>query len=101
MSELSKSGQTFSEYIKPYQKYFHSGEINSKVIDPKAKIEEIRSKFADGKQSDLDGITVEYDDYWFNVRASNTEPLLRLNLEATTKEKMEEKRDELLELIRS
>ena len=101
MSELSKSGQTFSEYIKPYQKYFHSGEINSKVIDPKAKIEEIRSKFADGTQSALDGITVEYDDYWFNVRASNTEPLLRLNLEATTKEKMEEKRDELLELIRS
>ncbi len=101
MSELSKSGQTFSDYIKPYQKYFHSGEINSTVANPKSKIEEIRSKFADGKQSELDGITVEYDDYWFNVRASNTEPLLRLNLEATTKEKMEEKRDELLELIRS
>lgn len=101
MSELSKSGQTFGEYIKPYQKYFHSGEINSTVADPKSKIEEIRSKFASGKQSELDGITVEYDDYWFNVRASNTEPLLRLNLEATTKEKMEEKRDELLELIRS
>lgn len=101
MSELSKSGQTFSEYIKPYQKYFHSGEINSTVTDPQAKIAEIKTKFADGKQSELDGITVEYDDYWFNVRASNTEPLLRLNLEATTKEKMEEKMDELLQLIRS
>lgn len=101
MSEISKSGQTFSEYIKPYQKYFHSGEINSTVTDPQAKIAEIKTKFADGKQSELDGITVEYDDYWFNVRASNTEPLLRLNLEATTKEKMEEKMDELLQLIRS
>lgn len=101
LAALSTSGQKFSDYIKPYQKYFHSGEINSTVTDPQAKIAEIKAKYSDGEHSDLDGITITYDDYWFNVRASNTEPLLRLNLEATTKEKMEQKRDELLRLIRA
>jgi phosphomannomutase len=101
LAALSKSGQKFSDYIKPYQKYFHSGEINSTVTDPQAKIAEIKASYGDGQQSDLDGITVTYDDYWFNVRASNTEPLLRLNLEAVSQDKMEEKRDELLRLIRA
>ncbi|MEI6378934.1 MAG: phosphomannomutase/phosphoglucomutase [Candidatus Falkowbacteria bacterium] len=101
MAELSKSGLTFAEYIKPYKKYFNAGEINSTVADPKAKIAEIKAKYADGQQNEIDGITVEYPDFWFNVRASNTEPLLRLNLEAVSKEAMEAKRDELLQLIRS
>jgi len=101
LSALSKSGQSFSDYIKPLQKYFHSGEINSQVADPLAKIAEIKAKYSDGLQNDLDGITIDYDDYWFNVRASNTEPLLRLNLEAITKEIMEMKRDEILGLIRN
>ena len=97
---LSDQNKPLSEVIKPYQKYFHSGEINSKVTDPLGKIKEIKEKYAEAKQSELDGITVEYPDFWFNVRASNTEPLLRLNLEARTNELMELKRDEILELIR-
>ncbi len=100
LEELSKSGKTFSEYVKPYKKYFHSGEINSKVKDIDSKLREIKEKYKDGKQNELDGITVEYPDFWFNVRPSNTEPLLRLNLEAKTKKIMEEKRDEILKLIR-
>jgi phosphomannomutase len=101
LQELSESGMTFSEYTKPYEKYFNSGEINSEVDDASRKIEEIKQKYADGKQNDLDGIYVEYPDWWFNVRPSNTEPVLRLILEARTNELMEEKRDELLGIIRN
>jgi phosphomannomutase len=100
LEELSVSGLAFADYIKPYQRYFHSGEINSKVSDVQLKINSIKEKYQDGKQNDLDGITIEYEDWWFNVRGSNTEPLLRLNLEAKTKELMEEKRDEVLNIIR-
>lgn len=98
---LSEQDKPLSKVIKPYEKYFHSGEINSDVKDKEAKMKEIAKKYSDGKISYLDGVTVEYDDFWFNVRPSNTEPLLRLNLEAISKEKMEEKRDEILKLIRS
>lgn len=101
LQEISESGLNFSEYIKPYQRYFHSGEINSEVKDVREKIEEIKQKYLDAKQNDLDGITIEYSNWWFNVRGSNTEPVLRLNLEAKTKEMMEEKRDEVLKIIRS
>jgi len=97
--ELSRSDLSFSDYIKPYKKYFHSGEINTKVKSVEGKIKEIKNKYKDGNQNDLDGVSVTYDDYWFNVRGSNTEPLLRLNLEARTKKIMEEKRDEVLKLI--
>jgi phosphomannomutase len=100
LAELSMSGQSFGEYIKPYKKYFHSGEINSRVENSAEKIKEIKERYKDGQQNDLDGITIEYPDFWFNVRGSNTEPLLRLNIEAKTKELMDEKRDEVLELIR-
>lgn len=99
--ELSITGLKFSEYIKPYEKYFHSGEINVRVTDAEAKIKTIRSTYRDGKQNEMDGISVEFPDYWFNVRSSNTEPLLRLNLEATTKEIMEAKRDEILAIIKA
>ena len=98
---LSAQNKPLSEVVAPYKRYFHSGEINTKVADTKAKIEEIKQKYSDGNQIFLDGITVEYPDYWFNVRASNTEPLLRLNLEAKTKELMEMKRDEVLALMNS
>ena len=98
---LSEQNKPLSEVIAPYQKYFHSGEINTKVPDVKAKIEEIKQKYSDGQQSFLDGITIEYPDYWFNVRPSNTEPLLRLNLEARSKELMEQKRDEVLSAMKS
>lgn len=101
LEELSQSNLSFADYIKPYQRYAHSGEINSRVADVNKKIEEIKEKYSDGRQNNLDGITVEYPDFWFNVRPSNTEPLLRLNLEAKTKELMEEKRDELLGIIKS
>ncbi len=98
---VSKSGKKLSQIWKPFAIYFHSGEINSEVKDTKAKIEEIKIKYSDGKQMFMDGISVEYPDYWFNVRPSNTEPKLRLNLEARTKQLMETKRDEILALIRS
>jgi len=101
LEELSQSGMSFSEYIEPYKKYFHSGEINSEVADIQEKIKEIKKKYADGKQNDMDGISIEYPDWWFNVRPSNTEPVLRLNLEARTEELMKEKRDEVLGMIRS
>ncbi len=100
LAELSLSGLNFSETIKPYKRYFHSGEINSRVENAAEKIKEIKEKYKDGQQNDLDGITIEYPEFWFNVRGSNTEPLLRLNLEAKTKELMEEKRDEVLGIIR-
>lgn len=97
---LSSQNKTLSQFISPYQRYFHSGEINSKVSEVKRKIEEIKGLYADAKLSTLDGVTVEYPEYWFNVRGSNTEPLIRLNLEATSKNLMEQKRDEVLVLIR-
>lgn len=97
---LSKTGVKLSSLIRPLEnKYFISGEINNKVADPVAKVAEIKKRYADGNQNDLDGITVNYPDWHFNVRPSNTEPLLRLNLEAVSRELMEQKRDELLSLI--
>ncbi len=102
LDELSKSGKKASEGVAPLRKYFHSGEINSEVEDKTGKMKELEKAFGPGAKnvSRLDGITIEHDDWWFNVRASNTEPLLRLNLEAKTKEVMEQKRDEVLKVIR-
>ncbi len=98
---VSKSDKPLSALIAPLRKYFASGEINTHVNrEPKAILDEIRKKYADGRLFELDGVSVEYADWWFNVRCSNTEPLVRLNLEAKTKEKMEAKRDELLHIIR-
>ena len=83
-------------------RYFISGEINSEVADQAAKMEEIAARFSDGEQTRLDGISVDYPDWHFNVRPSNTEPLLRLNLESlVSREDMEAKRDEVLGLIRA
>ena len=88
------------ELILPLKKYASSGEINSKVADVKPILAEIKAKYADGNMFELDGISSEYADWWFNVRASNTEPLLRLIVEADTPELMAAKRDELLAIIR-
>jgi phosphomannomutase len=102
LEQLSESNQSFSAFIKPYKKYVHSGEINSRVSNLKEKINEIISLHQDALSiSYLDGVSIEFENYWFNVRASNTEPLLRLNLEATMKDIMENQRDRLLRLIRS
>ncbi len=100
---LSKRGRRMSELLEPYRsKYFISGEINSEVSDGAAKIEELASKYEDGHQYRLDGLSVEYEDWHFNVRPSNTEPLLRLCLESRrSREDMEHRRDEVLAVIRS
>lgn len=96
---LSSEDKAFSEAMKPYKKYFHSGEINRRVQDTQKAIAAIREKYSDGKITDIDGITIEYPDFWFNVRSSNTEPLLRLNLESVSAELTEEKSREILNLI--
>jgi phosphomannomutase len=102
---MSKKGQSLHELLAPLRsRYFISGEINTKLgsmADVPAKLELISERYADGHQYKLDGISVEYPDWHFNVRPSNTEPLLRLNLEATMPELMAAKRDEVVALIRA
>jgi len=102
LEELSQSGRRMSELVARFrERYFISGEINSEVADAPAKIEEIAARYADGRETRLDGISIDYDDWHFNVRASNTEPLLRLCLESLrSHEDMEARRDEVLDLIR-
>ena len=100
LGELSASGGSLSTLLAPYRRYEDSGEINSVVSDQAAKIEELSRLLADGRQDRLDGLTVEYDDWWCNVRPSNTEPLLRLNVEARTKELLDERTAMLLDVIR-
>jgi phosphomannomutase len=100
LAELSVSGGTLSALLRPYRKYFDSGEINSEVRDQAAKLEELAGVLADGRQDRLDGLTVEYDDWWCNVRPSNTEPLLRLNVEARTPELLEDRAAAVLAIIR-
>jgi phosphomannomutase len=100
---LGKSGRTLAELLAPYRsRYFISGEINSKVEDQQAKLEQIRARYGDAEISELDGISIDYRDWHFNVRPSNTEPLLRLCLESlVSRAHMERKRDEVLSVIRS
>jgi phosphomannomutase len=92
-----------SEILRPFrERYFLSGEINSRVADVDAKLRELEERYAsEGRVGHLDGLSVDADDWHANVRPSNTEPLLRLNLEARTRETMESKRDQMLDLIRS
>jgi phosphomannomutase len=101
LGELSAAERPLSELLAPFRKYFDSGEINSRVDDQAGRIERIASSLADGDQDRLDGLTVEYRDWWCNVRPSNTEPLLRLNVEATTPELLAEKTAIVLDLIRT
>ncbi len=102
---MSRKGQTLRELLAPLrEKYFISGEINTRVSDMQTvveKIDRLTIKYQDGRVYSLDGISAEYPDWHFNVRPSNTEPMLRLNLEAVTADLMERKRDEVLALIRS
>jgi len=97
---ICKTKKTISELVQPLRKYCASGEINSKVADIAPVLAEIKEKYSDGNMFELDGISVEYPEWWLNVRASNTEPLLRLIVEANDQTTMEEKRDELLAIIR-
>jgi len=100
LEAICEAGRPLSELLEPYDRYFDSGEINSEVGDQQAVLEKLSEVYKDGQQDRIDGLTVEYEDWWFNCRPSNTEPLLRLNLEARTKELMDSKRDEALNVIR-
>jgi phosphomannomutase len=98
---LSKRGQPLSEVLKPYrERYFITGELNTPVADVALKLQELKEHFrGQGEISHLDGISITAKDWHMNVRPSNTEPLLRLNLEAIDPELMERKRDEALSVI--
>ena len=86
--------------LLPFRRYRASGEINSRVQDQTGKVGELAAAFAQGRRDRTDGLTVEFDDWWFNVRPSNTEPLLRLNVEARTEELLMAKTEEVLRIIR-
>jgi phosphomannomutase len=100
---ISKRGRPLSEILAPLRsRYFITGEINTPVADVALKLQELKEHYGrEGRVSHRDGISIDFDDWHFNVRPSNTEPLLRLNLEATSQERMEQKRDEVLDMIRS
>jgi phosphomannomutase len=101
---LSKHGARLSEILEPYrERFFLTGEINTPVADVPLKLQELKERYTaeGGRVSHLDGISIDFDDWHFNVRPSNTEPLLRLNLEALSEDLMVEKRDEVLALIRA
>jgi phosphomannomutase len=100
---LSKRGQKLSEILRTYrERYFITGELNTPVSDVALKLQELKERFGgEGKVSHLDGLSIDADEWHMNVRPSNTEPLLRLNLEAMSPDLMERKRDEVLEVIRS
>jgi phosphomannomutase len=98
---ITEEKKALSELVDPlFQKYFISGEINSKVKDTKKILKKLEQKYKSGKINKVDGLSVEYKNWRFNVRESNTEPLLRLNVEAKNKKLMEKKRDEILKIIR-
>jgi phosphomannomutase len=97
---MNESGKTISELTAELKRYFHSGEINSDVKDKEAVMSKLKELYKDGQLDEMDGIRIDFEDWWFNVRPSNTEPKLRLNLEAKDQKLMEEKREELLGIIR-
>ena len=101
---LSRRRESLSNLLAPFrERFFLTGEINTPVADVPLKLQELKERYAaeDGRISHLDGLSVDFDQWHFNVRPSNTEPLLRLNLEALDQSLMEEKRDEVLALIRA
>jgi phosphomannomutase len=100
---IATTGRPLSQWVAEFREKYHiSGEINSTVDDAPAAIQRIRERYSDARQAEIDGLSVEYDDWHFNVRSSNTEPLLRLNLESLVSEAdMERRRDEVLEVILS
>jgi phosphomannomutase len=102
MELVATAGRPLSELVAGFRERYHiSGEINSTVEDAPAALERLRARYADGRQTEVDGLSVEYEDWHFNVRPSNAEPLLRLNLESLVSEAdMERRRDEVLEVIR-
>jgi phosphomannomutase len=99
LEQRSKAGIPLSEMRKPFERYVASGEINTVVDDPLAVIERVAAAFPDGDQDRLDGLTVDVGPWWFNLRASNTEPLLRLNLEAPSREECDAHVAEVLSIV--
>ena len=100
LNVLSEEKASLSKMISPLKKYYATGEVNSRVKDPDALMKLAEKKYASGKVFFLDGLSVEFSDWWFNLRKSNTEPLLRLNVEANSQSLLKEKSEELLQLIR-
>jgi phosphomannomutase len=100
LEQLSQSEQSLSELRKPFERYAQSGEINTRVDDPAAVIEKVAAAYGGNEQDRLDGLTVDLGDWWFNLRPSNTEPLLRLNLEAADRAACDAHTDEVLALVR-
>jgi phosphomannomutase len=99
LQALSLTGESLSSLWRPFERYARSGEVNREVQHAPLVLERVREAFSDGKADDLDGLTVEYPDWWFNLRPSNTEPLLRLNVEAPDEEALREHSGRLLSLI--
>ena len=100
LQEVTREQKPLSEIVEPLERYAHSGEMNFVVEDKQGMMDALKQKFVDGELSELDGITITYPDFWFNVRGSNTEPKLRLNLEAVDRETMEARRDEIVAFIK-
>jgi phosphomannomutase len=96
---LGREGKPIDDLLAPLRRTAATGEINFKVADKAALMKALAEKYRDGRHDALDGITIEYDDWWFNVRPSNTEPYLRLNLEAKSKELLETKRKEIYGIL--
>ncbi len=96
---LSAEHRSLSDLLRPLHRYYATGEVNFEVANKEARIAQLAAAFKDGRADTLDGLTVEYDDWWFNVRPSNTEPALRLNLEARTPELMEAKKKQIVEIL--
>lgn len=99
MNQLSAEGKSLKQAADPLRKYYGTGEINFKVADKDALMKQVQAKYSDGKIDFLDGVTVTYPTWWVNVRPSNTEPFLRMCLEADTQKLMEQKRDELFAIL--
>lgn len=96
---VGQADKPVSELLKPLRRYYSSGELNFQVDDKQAKMDELAKKYKDAQVDNLDGVTIRYKDWWFNCRPSNTEPLLRLNLEAKSKELLDERLDEISKLL--
>jgi phosphomannomutase len=101
LAELSRADTVLSVVRKPFERYSSSGEINTQVADPDAVLAHVAEAFAGNPQDHLDGLTVDCGSWWFNLRPSNTEPLLRLNLEAATRDECDQRVAEVLALITS
>lgn len=99
LNEMKKTNKTLSQLIAPFRKYFHSEEVNFKISNPQEKIKQIKEKYSKGTISEFDGLRIDFENWWLLVRASNTEPVLRLMVEAETQFMMDQKLDELSKII--